>query len=417
MQPRDFNSYGSRRGNHEVMMRGTFANIRLRNLLAPGDARAGSPRAPSRSGEQMSIYDAAMRYAEEDVPLVVIGGREYGSGSSRDWAAKGTSLLGVRAVIAESFERIHRSNLIGMGVLPLQFPHGASAQSLGIDGREPVTISGFAEPLNEGELPRTCTVKVGEVELEATVRIDTPKEADYFRHGGILQYVAARAARLMNAQTEGGDEARIGGMEAAETEAAAMEAAAMEAAEMGGFPAFLRDLLLAKGPSGYETAPAAVWRAAAEAFGAQVDTDVVGTPSARVAARGAGQGNDVSPEGGLARAREESPLHARAREGRCLVVMGHIDEIGLIVTHIDDEGFLRVRRGRRLGPADPRRPARRAAARASGDAPGRDRQQADPPAARGGAQEGPRDARAAHRHRRRRRRGGARARARSATSR
>jgi aconitate hydratase len=130
-----------------------------------------------------------MRYASDGVPLVVIGGKEYGSGSSRDWAAKGTRLLGVRAVIAESFERIHRSNLIGMGVLPLQFPDGQSAQSLGIDATQPVSISGFAEPLNAGELPRACTVRVGEAQFEARVRIDTPKEAEYFRHGGILQYV------------------------------------------------------------------------------------------------------------------------------------------------------------------------------------------------------------------------------------
>jgi aconitate hydratase len=205
--PRDFNSYGSRRGNHEVMMRGTFANIRLRNQLAPGTEGGvtvylgppshssiptegeGESSAGSARGEQMSIYDASMRYAQEGVPLVVFGGKEYGSGSSRDWAAKGTKLLGVRAVIAESFERIHRSNLIGMGVLPLQFPEGKSAKSLGIDGHEPIAIGGFAEPLNAGELPKSCTVKAGDVEFEATVRIDTPKEADYFRHGGILQYV------------------------------------------------------------------------------------------------------------------------------------------------------------------------------------------------------------------------------------
>ena len=196
--PRDFNSYGSRRGNHEVMMRGTFANIRLRNQLAPGTEGgvtvhlgAGSDGVDggSAAGEQMSIYEASMRYAEEGVPLVVLGGKEYGSGSSRDWAAKGTKLLGVRAVIAESFERIHRSNLIGMGVLPLQFPEGESAKSLSIDAHEQFSITGFAEPLNAGELPKTCTVRAGEVEFEATVRIDTPKEADYFRHGGILQYV------------------------------------------------------------------------------------------------------------------------------------------------------------------------------------------------------------------------------------
>jgi aconitate hydratase len=198
--PRDFNSYGSRRGNHEVMMRGTFANIRLRNQLRSNPAlpeggvtvHLGADTEGTGEGsadEQMSIYDAAMRYADEGVPLVVLGGKEYGSGSSRDWAAKGTKLLGVRAVIAESFERIHRSNLIGMGVLPLQFPAGESAKSLGIDGHEQFGINGFAEPLNAGELPKTCTVRAGEVEFEATVRIDTPKEADYFRHGGILQYV------------------------------------------------------------------------------------------------------------------------------------------------------------------------------------------------------------------------------------
>jgi aconitate hydratase len=170
-----------------VMMRGTFANIRLRNQLAPGTEGGVTLHLPD--GEQMSIYDAAMRYAEDGVPLVVLGGQEYGSGSSRDWAAKGTKLLGVRAVIAESFERIHRSNLIGMGVLPLQFPAGESATSLGIDAHESFKVTGFAEPLNAGELPKTCSVKAGQVEFEATVRIDTPKEADYFRHGGILQYV------------------------------------------------------------------------------------------------------------------------------------------------------------------------------------------------------------------------------------
>ncbi|MGH2879949.1 MAG: aconitate hydratase [Solirubrobacteraceae bacterium] len=185
--PRDFNSYGSRRGNHEVMMRGTFANIRLRNQLAPGTEGGVTLHLPD--GDQMSIYDAAMRYQAEGVPLVVIGGKEYGSGSSRDWAAKGTRLLGVRAVIAESFERIHRSNLIGMGVLPLQFPPGESAASLGIDAREPVAIEGFAASLNGGELPTSCNVRVGDKAFQAKVRIDTPKEADYFRHGGILQYV------------------------------------------------------------------------------------------------------------------------------------------------------------------------------------------------------------------------------------
>jgi aconitate hydratase len=183
----DFNSYGSRRGNHEVMMRGTFANVRLRNLLAPGTEGGVTRHLPS--GEQLSVYDAAMHYRDEGVPLVVIGGKEYGSGSSRDWAAKGTLLLGVRAVIAESFERIHRSNLVGMGVLPLQFADGESAASLGLTGEEEYSIVGAADELNAGELPRHATVRAGEHELRVSVRIDTPKEADYFRHGGILQFV------------------------------------------------------------------------------------------------------------------------------------------------------------------------------------------------------------------------------------
>jgi aconitate hydratase len=188
VKPKDFNSYGSRRGNHEVMMRGTFANIRLRNQLAPGTEGGVTRHLPD--GEQMSIYDAAMRYAEEGVPLVVLGGKEYGSGSSRDWAAKGTTLLGVRAVIAESFERIHRSNLVGMGVLPLQYPAGESAESLGLTGEETFEILGMAEPLNAGQAPpREVIVRAGDVEFTARVRIDTPKEALYFRHGGILPFV------------------------------------------------------------------------------------------------------------------------------------------------------------------------------------------------------------------------------------
>jgi aconitate hydratase len=188
--PRDFNSYGSRRGNHEVMIRGTFANIRLRNLIAD-PTRGPIPEGGMtvKDGQETSIYEAAMSYQEEGVPLVVLGGKEYGSGSSRDWAAKGTSLLGVRAVIAESFERIHRSNLVGMGVLPLQFPPGESVASLGVDAQEQFDILGIADPMNGGELPKTCTVKAGDVEFEAIVRIDTPKEAEYFRHGGILRYV------------------------------------------------------------------------------------------------------------------------------------------------------------------------------------------------------------------------------------
>ncbi|MEJ7783534.1 MAG: aconitate hydratase [Solirubrobacteraceae bacterium] len=183
---RDFNSYGSRRGNHEVMMRGTFANIRLRNELAPGTEGGVT----IKDGREMSIYDAAMAYIEEGTPLVVLAGKEYGSGSSRDWAAKGTNLLGVRAVIAESFERIHRSNLVGMGVLPLQFADGDSAQSLGLTGEERFSIAGIAEPINAGERPpRDVTVNVGEKEFRCRVRIDTPKEARYFRNGGILPFV------------------------------------------------------------------------------------------------------------------------------------------------------------------------------------------------------------------------------------
>jgi aconitate hydratase len=183
--PKDFNSYGSRRGNHEVMMRGTFANIRLRNLLAPGTE--GGVTIHLDSGEEMPIYDAAMRYAESGTPLVVLAGKEYGSGSSRDWAAKGTKLLGVRAVIAQSYERIHRSNLVGMGVVPLQFPDGESVESLGLTGKETFSISGL-----EGGEARSVTVKADSVEFSARVRIDTPKEVEYFRHGGILNFVLRR---------------------------------------------------------------------------------------------------------------------------------------------------------------------------------------------------------------------------------
>jgi aconitate hydratase len=195
VRPKDFNSYGSRRGNHEVMMRGTFANIRLRNQLAPGTeggvtlylgAPTLSQNGESSHGELMTIYDAAMRYVEEGVPLVVLAGKEYGSGSSRDWAAKGTRLLGVRAVIAESFERIHRSNLVGMGVLPLQFLAGDSVESLGLTGKETFSIGGLAEG---DEIPREVTVHADDKEFTVTVRIDTPKEQRYFHHGGILQFV------------------------------------------------------------------------------------------------------------------------------------------------------------------------------------------------------------------------------------
>jgi aconitate hydratase len=190
---KDYNSYGSRRGNHEVMIRGTFANIRLKNQLLD-DVSGGYTRDFTQDGgPQAFIYDAAQNYAAQDIPLVVLGGKEYGSGSSRDWAAKGTSLLGVRAVITESFERIHRSNLIGMGVVPLQFPAGESAASLKLDGTEVFDIAGIAD-LNEGKTPKTMHVTAtkedgSKVEFDAVVRIDTPGEADYYRNGGILQYV------------------------------------------------------------------------------------------------------------------------------------------------------------------------------------------------------------------------------------
>jgi aconitate hydratase A / 2-methylisocitrate dehydratase len=184
IEPKDFNSYGSRRGNHEVMVRGTFANIRLRNLLAPGTEGGVTRKLPE--DEETTIYEAAMAYADKGTPLVVLGGKDYGSGSSRDWAAKGTKLLGVRAVIAQSFERIHRSNLVGMGVLPLQFADGESVESLGLTGEEEFTIEGLA---GADEIPREVTVKAGDIQFTATVRIDTPKEQLYYRHGGILPFV------------------------------------------------------------------------------------------------------------------------------------------------------------------------------------------------------------------------------------
>jgi aconitate hydratase len=184
VERRDFNSYGSRRGNHEVMIRGTFANIRLRNQLAPGTEGGIT----TKDGEQLPIYDASRQYIEAGTPLIVLGGKEYGSGSSRDWAAKGTLLLGVRAVLVESFERIHRSNLIGMGVLPLQYQPGESAASLGLTGEETFDIRGI-EQINNGDIPNEVTVSADGKEFRAVVRIDTPGEADYYRHGGIMQYV------------------------------------------------------------------------------------------------------------------------------------------------------------------------------------------------------------------------------------
>ncbi|MFC5731277.1 MULTISPECIES: aconitate hydratase [Nocardioides] len=199
VQPRDFNSYGSRRGNHEVMIRGTFANIRLRNQIAEGTEGGFTRDFTQADAPVTSVYDASVNYQAAGIPLVVLAGKEYGSGSSRDWAAKGTSLLGVKAVIAESYERIHRSNLIGMGVIPLQFPEGETAESLGLIGEETFAISGITA-LNEGTTPRTVQVVAskadgGSVEFDAVVRIDTPGEANYYRNGGIMQYVLRNLRR------------------------------------------------------------------------------------------------------------------------------------------------------------------------------------------------------------------------------
>jgi aconitate hydratase len=189
VQPKDFNSYGARRGNHEVMMRGTFANIRLKNLLVPGVEGGVTVHLPS--GERLSIFDAAMRYQQEGVPLIVIAGKEYGTGSSRDWAAKGTMLLGVRAVIAESYERIHRSNLVGMGVMPLEFLRGQKAGTLGLTGQEVYEVEGLAAELKPAKRVRVrATAADGRVtEFEAVARVDTPDDVEYYRHGGLMPYV------------------------------------------------------------------------------------------------------------------------------------------------------------------------------------------------------------------------------------
>jgi aconitate hydratase len=194
VEPRDFNTYGARRGNHEVMIRGTFGNIRLRNRLTP--EREGDWTAHMPDGEEMSIYDAAMKYQEEGTPLIVIAGKEYGTGSSRDWAAKGPRLLGVKAAIVESFERIHRSNLIGMGILPLEFMKGENAESLGLTGFETYDIAGVADGLSvRKELEVTATSDQGKVTtFRVTCRIDTPAELSYHRHGGILEYVLRQLA-------------------------------------------------------------------------------------------------------------------------------------------------------------------------------------------------------------------------------
>jgi aconitate hydratase len=189
VKPADFNSYGARRGNHEVMVRGTLANIRLRNLMAPGTEGGWTTHVPT--SEKMFIYDASVRYQKEGTSLLIIAGKEYGSGSSRDWAAKGTLLLGVRAVIAESFERIHRSNLVGMGVLPMQFLPGENRETLGLTGFERYSIEGIPQAIESGKKAR---VKAGEKSFEVVVRIDTPMEAEYYRNGGILPYVLRQLA-------------------------------------------------------------------------------------------------------------------------------------------------------------------------------------------------------------------------------
>lgn len=194
VKPGEFNSYGSRRGNDEVMVRGTFANVRLRNQLAPGTTGGFTRHLPD--GTQMSVFDAAMQYQKDKVPTIVLAGKEYGTGSSRDWAAKGPCLLGIRAVIAQSYERIHRSNLIGMGILPLQFKDGENADTLGLTGEEVFDLNGIAAKLKDGQLTDDREVKVkatgadGKVtEFSALIRIDTPREAQYYQHGGILKYV------------------------------------------------------------------------------------------------------------------------------------------------------------------------------------------------------------------------------------
>jgi aconitate hydratase len=190
IQPRDFNSYGSRRGNDLVMTRGTFANVRIKNLMVPGTEGGVTKYVGNGDGEQVSIFDAAMKYAETKTPLVILAGHEYGTGSSRDWAAKGTRLLGVKAVIAASFERIHRSNLVGMGVLPLQFLDGTSAQSLGLDGSEKFSIAGLSESIKPGQQATLEIEKKGQKRsVPVKLRIDTPIEIDYYRHGGILPFV------------------------------------------------------------------------------------------------------------------------------------------------------------------------------------------------------------------------------------
>jgi aconitate hydratase len=185
VERKDFNSYGSRRGNHEVMVRGTFANVRLRNLMVPGSEGTATVHVPS--GEELTIYDASERYLAEGTPLIVIAGKEYGSGSSRDWAAKGPNLLGVRAVIAESYERIHRSNLLMMGILPLQFLDGETPTTLGLTGREEFAVEG----VDDGNADEV-TVRADDKEFRARVRLDTPREREYFQHGGILPYVLRR---------------------------------------------------------------------------------------------------------------------------------------------------------------------------------------------------------------------------------
>jgi aconitate hydratase len=190
----DFNSYGSRRGNHEVMMRGTFANIRLKNLLAPGTEGGFTRYQPGDT--EMTIFDASEKYRAAGTPLLILAGKEYGTGSSRDWAAKGPALLGVRAVIAESYERIHRSNLVGMGILPLQYLPGQTRESLGLTGRETYAVSGIAAGLQpKGRVAVTATDDSGKaITFETVCRIDTPVELDYYRHGGILQYVLRNLA-------------------------------------------------------------------------------------------------------------------------------------------------------------------------------------------------------------------------------
>ncbi len=377
--PRDFNSYGSRRGNHEVMMRGTFANIRLRNQLAPG-TEGGVTRHLRRRRADVDLRRGDALRRRTASPLVVLAGKEYGSGSSRDWAAKGTQLLGVRAVIAQSFERIHRSNLVGMGVLPLQFADGESAA--------------VARPHRRGDVRDRRHRRRGRAVGRRRRRADgaRARRARRRRAGRVRRARAHRHAargRLLPPRRH----PAVRPARAARRMSQAPETDAVRQTRRQAVPQLLLDLLAARGPSGYESAPAAVWREAAGAF-AEVSTDVVGTPLARVA-----------PEGTARRARARRAAgdgpHRRDRADRHPHRRRRLSVVSREVGGWDAQILV----GQRVVIDTRERPDH-----------GRGRQEADPPAARRGAQEGRRDPRPAHRHRRARRRAGARAACASATS-